>query len=61
MIVHRRKYVILLAEIERFSMIGIHTGLKIIMLYISRILDNLQNASTSVIMVDPHNKIEEHS
>lgn len=44
MIVHTRKYVLLLAETERFSIIGIHTGLKIIMLDTARILDNLQNA-----------------
>lgn len=61
MIKHKWTYILLLAVLKGFSMTGIHIGLKIIILCIARILDNLQNAWTYVIIFDPHKKTEERS
>lgn len=47
--------------IEGLSMTGIHMGLNIIMLYIVKILDNLQNAPTYEIVFVVQKKTEEYS
>lgn len=47
--------------IEGLSMTGIHIGLNIIMLYIVKILDNLQNAPTYEIIFIVQKKTEEYS